>query len=400
MKKIGLLWTNPYSGNRGVGALSYSILYLLEQIAKECNVQFEYYIIGTAGNRRDIDTLQIGGSKIKVQNMRNILPITLKEKVKSIIFYKDFIAAKKLDYILDIGEGDSFSDIYGETRFNFLNYTKKRYNAAKIKQMLLPQTIGPFADPLILKRALSSLNKCQRVLVRDKQSYDFLKKNNITTLIDEIIDVAFFMPYEKDYISHDCINVGINISSLLWNGGYTRNNQFNLNIDYKETVKSIIDYFLSIENIKIHIVPHVVDVNDNIENDYAISYHIMKEFNNERIILSPFFLTPVFAKNYISALDFFVGARMHAAIAAFSAEVPVYPMAYSRKFNGLFYDTLNYKFMGDMICQTQTEILDGIKQAFGNRANLKEIIKERMSTIVAERGIALKRNIVDFLDLG
>ena len=37
---------------------------------------------------------------------------------------------------------------------------------------------------------------------------------------------------------------------------------------------------------------------------------------------------------------------MHACIAAFSAGVPVVPMAYSRKFNGLF-GTLGYKRVAD-----------------------------------------------------
>jgi len=45
-------------------------------------------------------------------------------------------------------------------------------------------------------------------------------------------------------------------------------------------------------------------------------------------------------------MDLFIGARMHSTIAAFSSGVPVIPIAYSRKFNGL-YDTLQYPYYID-----------------------------------------------------
>jgi hypothetical protein len=57
-----------------------------------------------------------------------------------------------------------------------------------------------------------------------------------------------------------------------------------------------------------------------------------------------------------SGMDFF-GARMHACIAAFSSGVPVVPLAYSRKFNGLF-TALEYPHYGDCKAATTEQILD------------------------------------------
>jgi len=399
MKRIGLIWTNPYSGNRGVGALTYSILYLLEQLSQANNTDFEYYLIGNYDEASKIDYLAIGNKNVRINIIRGLTPISLKGKLKSLVFYKDFIAAKKLDYVMDMGEGDSFSDIYGITRFERFIHTKNRYNRLKIKQMLLPQTIGPFKDPIVKKKAFECMNKCQIVLPRDKQSYVYLKENNVTTEIDEIIDVAFFMPFEKDIISDDYINIGLNISALLWHGGYTRDNQFNLVVDYQCLIRSIIDYFLSMPNVKLFLVPHVVALNVDIENDYAVSYDLVKEYKNERLVLSPFFLTPISAKNFIASLDFFMGARMHATIAAFSSGVPVYPMAYSRKFNGLFVDTLNYNYMGDLLNQGKDEIMSDIKAAFENRTKLKEVIDDRMVSIVKQRENILKQWLAEFLDI-
>ena len=50
------------------------------------------------------------------------------------------------------------------------------------------------------------------------------------------------------------------------------------------------------------------------------------------------------AKSYISKMDLFIGARMHATIAALSAGIPVIPFSYSRKFEGLF-NSLDYPYV-------------------------------------------------------
>lgn len=74
-------------------------------------------------------------------------------------------------------------------------------------------------------------------------------------------------------------------------------------------------------------------------------------------------------------MDFFAGARMHACIAAVSSGVPVYPLAYSRKFNGLFVETLGYPEMGDLTVMDSDEITAGLLAAFGKRSDLKERIE-------------------------
>ena len=43
-KKILFLGINPFSANRGVGALAYSMFFLLEKVSKETNQSFKYYL--------------------------------------------------------------------------------------------------------------------------------------------------------------------------------------------------------------------------------------------------------------------------------------------------------------------------------------------------------------------
>lgn len=83
---------------------------------------------------------------------------------------------------------------------------------------------------------------------------------------------------------------------------------------------------------------------------------------------------------------------MHACIAAISSGVPVYPMAYSRKFNGLFGETLGYSSLGDLKTMDSDEILSGLFAAFAKRNELKkeiEMIDGRIIEPEKEKMIAL-----------
>jgi polysaccharide pyruvyl transferase WcaK-like protein len=401
--KIVLFGTDPYSGNKGVGALFWGTITLLKELENDYGYTFDIYLVSPKATGNKTDIFIIKGEEIVVTKLYQYSWYNVKSMLKESFSLSKVVNTLlqyfKLNYAISIGEGDSFSDIYGRYAFEKINTYHKIALLFKIPLMLFPQTIGPFNDKKVKAKAIDAIEKSYFVLARDKQSYDFLKENTKQKNIAEIVDVAFFMPYQEKEFANDFIHVGLNVSALLWNGSYTRDNQFGLCADYPKLIKTIIDYFISLPNIKLHLVPHVVGIDNNIENDYAVSYQLVEEYNNKNMILSPLFLTPILAKNYIAGLDFFLGARMHAAIAAFSSGVPVYPMAYSRKFNGLFVDTLTYPYMGDMKVQTNDEILIGIKDAFEKRDELKVSIQDRMNGIVAERKELLKKYLMEFLKL-
>ncbi len=61
---------------------------------------------------------------------------------------------------------------------------------------------------------------------------------------------------------------------------------------------------------------------------------------------------------------------MHACIGAFSSGVPVVPLAYSRKFNGLF-ESLNYRHFGDCKKDTLEQALTKVQIGYENRLRLQ-----------------------------
>lgn len=394
---IGIIWANPFSKNLGVAALGYSILYLFRQIEIKNDIRFKILMIGSEGYKED--SIKVGGYDVKFKNIPKMNFMNLKSLLK-IAYYtkgKGILDLLKMDYVFDISEGDSFSDIYGVERFKTISSSKRLFNLLNKKQFLLPQTIGPFSDKNIKEKAFNLIKKMECIYTRDKQSYDYVIKNILHPNIHEGIDIAFSLPYTRTQFNNNKVNVGINISGLLWNGGYSKNNQFGLKVDYQQLILEILSYFTNMENIQIHLVGHVfAEVKDSVEDDFRINIALKDKF--PEVEVAPRFRNPVEAKNYISGLDFFIGSRMHACIAAFSSCVPVYPLAYSRKFNGLFKETLNYEYLGDLVRQQSNILLANINNAFLKKGNLKNKIKIALGSIVKGKNEKLKKEIFYILN--
>lgn len=392
------------NGNRGCVALTISIAHLIDEIMEKAGLSYDLYLSDSQYDDRKKHEILIGDRRIEFKDCRYPIGISLKNNIgtiiKNIVKGSDLSVFMKADYILDIGQGDSFSDIYGFMRFNSIDRIHRIANFLNIPYCILPQTIGPFENYEIEHRAIKSISNASCCMTRDKQSYDYVV-SKIPSLksVKEYIDVAFFLPYDKIEQDSSFIHVGINVSALLWNGGYTRNNQFGLKCNYKNLIIDVVDFFLGIENVRVHLIPHVVGAERTIENDYGVSYDLWRQYNNSNLILAPLALGPVEIKSYIAGMDFFVGARMHAAIGAFSSGVPVVPMAYSRKFNGLFIDTLDYPHICDMKESGNTEIMSTIREFFNSRLQLKELIDNRMNSVVSEKKDMLMKDLTEFFNI-
>lgn len=394
-KKIALIWANPYNKNFGVSALAYSALYLLSSSIDKIDTEADIYIIGSSkvGN----DTIKIRDKNISFQNIHGLDYFSPKSLIKLLLWphkYK-INTLRKLDFVFDVSEGDSFSDIYGGRRFNRITNSKRLFNKLGIKQILLPQTIGPFKSKSKHELAIKAMSKMEKVISRDKISFDFTAEYLANDKAIESIDLAFLLAYNKIEFNSDSIHCGINISGLLWDGGYTGQNQFDLKSNYQNLIRKSIEFFISKKNTQVHLVPHVIPDDSKTENDYEACKLLKNEY--PEVILPNKFENPVEAKSYIAGLDYFTGARMHSCIAAYSSGVPVFPMAYSRKFNGLFKDTLKYDYIGDCTTETEDVILKNLEATFNQKDNLKIKISESLNEIVTPRLRDLEKLIMEVL---
>jgi len=374
--KIGLLTSNLNSGNMGCNALSYSAIRLLEEVAAQLGKRFEY-VLFTYDDKGCI-TLYPEFLENKVEfvhpvvGWKSFLKSILKRRWKA---RRSFVEAlENCSFVFEIAGGDSFSDIYGLKRPKFYNKIHRSLNKANIPLIFLPQTIGPFYSDKAKKSATSSLNIAKKVFVRDPLSLEEAKKYADESKLISSIDMAFFMSYTPSSKKNEKPRIGVNPSGLLWNGGYTGKNQFGLKEDYPTLIRSILSS-IDPDTYEVVLVAHVLSgPGYKVEDDYKICKQLNSEFPHCEI--APFFYAPIEAKSFISGLDLLIASRMHACIAAYSSGVPVFPLAYSRKFKGLFQDELKYQYGADLSEDSITDTVSGIYAAMERIDGIKRELKD------------------------
>lgn len=378
------------NGNKGCVALTYSILYILDEVMRSAHCNYELFLRNSLDKDFDIHTITIGNRTISYQSFAYTLGKnhnTALSWLLKALFWQTKInwrIWKQADFVLDIGEGDSYSDIYGLKRLKKENRIHLLARLFHKPYGFLPQTLGPFQSISAQMLAKHAFQHATFIMARDTLSLKMIHKLlPFYESAKEYIDVAFVLPYQAIHFEEDKCHVGINISALLWHGGYSRNNQFNLREDYQTCIRRIITWFLDNTTVQIHLVAHVISQRGTIEDDYTVCLQLCEQLQSNRVIVAPAFETPIEAKNYIAGLDFFIGARMHATIAAFSAGVPVLPMAYSRKFNGLYKETLNYNYLIDLKQDSMNQTINMVQESFNKRNEIKSFIAHQ--TVPAQR---------------
>ena len=317
---LGLEFANP---NLGCQALAYSFIEIIEEAAKQNNINCEYMSVVFY----TFDPIIITDSDSRITSK--------KINYKSLKFWsslkKDF---KQSDLIVDFTGGDSFSDIYGNKRFRLATLVK--YFAVKSKTPLLlgPQTYGPYKSKFNRKFAGYIIKKARWVFARDLTSAQLAKEISQRD-VDVSVDVAFSLSYKKVELDKtEKIRVGINVSGFLWEGGYA-NIDNPIKVEYRKYCCQLIEYLNLQGNYQVYLIPHVGTTSiEGFENDLAACMEVKKEFPETVVVEG--IKTPMDAKGIISTMDLFIGARMHATIAALSTGVATIPFSYSRKFEGLF----------------------------------------------------------------
>lgn len=361
---VGLLWHSMASGNLGVVALTVSQIAIVRAAAEEAGVVPRLVVLGWRAD----------GSLGQGALPQDVEYVAIDAKGLANPFSALRAKLTECQVVLDVGEGDSFSDIYGLKRLAYLCFSK-RIAAANGRVLLLsPQTLGPFASPMAERLALWALAPASRVFARDPLSKEWLDSHGVGARGEESIDMAFRLPYRPMAAAEDDkVRIGINVSALLYSGGYGGGNSLGLKVDFKALAHRIIEWALGVPDAEVWLVPHVGSRDIPEEDDQRVAEALREAYPRLRIA-GPF-PGPSEAKSFLSSLRFFTGGRMHACIGAFSAGVPTVPLAYSRKFNGLF-GSLGYPALVDCRAQTTEEAFATVVKGFSERAMLERAAAE------------------------
>jgi polysaccharide pyruvyl transferase WcaK-like protein len=323
-------------------------------------------------------------------------------------------ALVEADAVLDISGGDSFADIYG-VRHMIGQFTFKLLPLILGKRLvLLPQTIGPFRRYPWRALARFVLRKSALIYSRDPTVVDKVARfmgDSSSRRVRYAPDVAFLVPpasaaggpISTRTLPPAWITVGVNVSGLLWNGGYTRANQFGLKADYRRVVHRVLGGFLADARVRVLLVPHVVTSwAGGVENDEEACRTIRAELPGElreRTEVVCGLRSAGGAKHVIGSCDFFIGSRMHACIAALSQGIPTVGVAYSDKFQGVF-ESLG---VGNCVADPRREDEEGILRVVRDALASQDEIRSTLSRTVpiAKEQVRLAfRDIMELISNG
>jgi colanic acid/amylovoran biosynthesis protein WcaK/AmsJ len=324
---------------------------------------------------------------------------------------------EEADIVLSIAGGDSFSDIYGLARLLYVSLPQVLAIVMGRRLVLLPQTIGPFKRTFSRVLARYILRGADRVYARDSRSLveaeAFCEGAPSNHKCAFCYDVGFVVdavaPVRLEELPVQANSgapiVGLNVSGLLFNGGYTHNNMFGLQTDYKALVYGLIDFLIRQKGASVLLVPHVFGPTADSESDSVVCRQIweaLKDKYGMRLSMLRGNYDQSELKYVIGRCDFFVGSRMHACIAAVSQGVPAVSVAYSDKFVGVMERIGVGSAVADARCLDEQAILDVVERTFDLRDEIRRGLHEAMlqvkSTVLrlfnAENGVRQEGTLV------
>ena len=413
MFNVCILGASFTTGNMGVSALAASLVKLILTVRPDATITF---FIGQRSSKPQ--EIELSGRKISINiaNIRRsprsafgehllvIFFLALLYKIIPIRTFREYILKHnerlrmiaEADFIGDVRGGDSFSDIYGVRGFVEGSIPSIITLFIGKKLVLLPQTYGPYKSRISHGIARYILSHAHIILSRDKESIklvkDILGKNDCDKRIMFCPDVAFALDsiVPRDGVIQPFINtgsenpiVGLNINGLLYNGGYTRNNMFNLKMDYKLFAHKLAEAILKNTNANLLLIPHTFAPHGHVESDPDACAEVFTSLSaayKGRIQMIAAEYDQHAIKGIISCCNFFIGSRMHSCIAALSQKIPTAAVAYSKKFGGVF----NAIDVGDFVIDARVvetqEAVTLVLAMFGNRLQIEDKLQAQIDT--------------------
>lgn len=300
-------------------------------------------------------------------------------------------AIAKADAVFDISGGDSFADLYGRKRFEAIVTPKLLTLRLGKPLVLLPQTYGPFDAPVTYAVARDIVSQAHMAWARDQRSFA-----NLRALVGEAfqpdlhlcgVDVAFLLPAVRPqqvpaWLLHwqrdreKVPLVGVNVSGLILNQGEQARAQFGFQEPYHDLVIGLLRRFLRETDARLLLVPHVLAKHGHPESDPQACAAIARALDApERVAVLDADYDPMEMKWVIARTNFFVGTRMHAAIAGLSSGVPTSAVAYSRKTLGVFETCGQGAWVADPRSLSANACVDQIWQAWESREAVRSALE-------------------------
>lgn len=277
----------------------------------------------------------------------------------------------------NISSDDILFNVGGDTYCYNTPYLSMALNELAQKNRIKNVFWGCSVEDNVISNTLlkKDINRYSYIVSRETLSYKTLVKcrgdnNNVFLACDP----AFHLPMTETELPKPWNNnvVGINISPLVVNDVMYRN------------VYSLIDYIIDETDMNICLIPHVYNLEDNSQDIEVLKKIYLRYADSNRVSILESELSCTELKYIISKCRFFIGARTHATIAAYSTGVPTIALSYSVKSLGIAQDLFG-KQEGYVIRHKNITDKNELKNAFVNTLlNNENAIRERYKKILPE----------------
>jgi colanic acid/amylovoran biosynthesis protein len=413
-RKICLLGASFETNNMGVGALAAGTINSILNTIQNPEIWFLDYGRGKInykylydGKEIDVPLINMRFSKnIFLSNhIFNLIILAIICRIFSLRWFTRRIFGNnpllqrlnEADLVFSISGGDSFSDIYGVKRFLYVSLPQILALLLRKRLFLLPQTLGPFNKyfPQMIAKYIfkNAVLVYSRDLLGLSKARDWIGQKDSERKLKFCYDMGFMVPPRRPFAFNlegimeknrgNKIFIGLNVSGLLYVGGYNQRNMFGLKLDYRSIIRQIIEMVISRFDAVVILIPHVFGIKDELESDVKACENVHEEIKDHfpgKVLLLEGWYDQNEIKYIIGLCDFFIGSRMHACIAALSQGIPTIPIAYSNKFLGVFDSIGCAEMVVDPRLLNQKQILDAIGEKYIER----DVIKNKISKIIPD----------------
>ncbi len=299
------------------------------------------------------------------------------------------------DIIIDLS-GDGFSDDYGSMASISSCYDILLCKLLKKPFVIYAQSIGPFKT--IFTRYLSRfcLNLVDLLIVRDEITEKYLKNMGVNNKIYFTADSAFLLEASprsriEEILLKEHIDmkerplIGISVSQHLYDLESKKVDSKKDN-NYLNLMSKVVDLVIDKFNAQVVFVPHVTNDARPIDDRFVARkiYEISKNKNRIKLIDDEYSAEEL--KGIIGQCDLFIGARMHANIAATSMNVPTLAIAYSHKYYGIMGMLKMENYVLDFRSMTFNEMAAKIDELWDKKGIIKKELETNVN-ILKERSL-------------
>lgn len=269
------------------------------------------------------------------------------------------------DAFLSIG-GDNYC--YGEQPWLYeINRCIKK---AKKKLVLWGASIG---EEDLSADKIADLKNYDLILARETLTYEVLGSKGLTN-IQLCADGAFTMDKEELPLPQgwqEGNTLGFNYSPLV----------FKMNESSKNAAFDLIQHIIDTTDMTIALTPHVM-IKGNDDSEVLAEFEAKFKATN-RIVMIPNNLNAIQYKGYIARMRFFIGARTHATIAAYSNCVPTMVLGYSIKSKGIAKDIFGEEklVLGITEISDATKLINKFEELKREELQIKETLKNSIPEI-------------------